>query len=53
MNSIENQNEEMELNREDLEKASAGSWLGRIWNMIKSFGGGSGNTDVTDCQTRP
>ena len=27
-----------ELTGEELEKVSAGSWLGNIWNKIKSFG---------------
>ncbi len=53
MSSMDYQNQEMELNLEDLEKVSGGSWLGRIWNKIKSFGGDSGSTDVTDCQARP
>ena len=39
-----------ELTGEELEKFSAGSWLGNIWNKIKSFGGGSGCTDCIDNQ---
>ena len=27
-----------ELNKEELEQVDAGSWLGMIWNKIKSFG---------------
>ena len=32
------QSEKQELNLEETEKISAGSWLGNIWNKIKSSG---------------
>ena len=38
MDNMKNRNEMKELNRDELEKVSAGSWLGNIWNKIKSFG---------------
>ena len=28
-----------ELSMDELETVSAGSWLGNLWNKIKSFGG--------------
>ena len=34
----EKKNERQELTQEEAEKISAGSWLGNIWNKIKSFG---------------
>ena len=39
-----------ELSMDELETINAGSWLGNIWNKIKSFGGGSGCTDCIDNQ---
>ena len=39
-----------ELSMDELETVNAGSWLGNIWNKIKSFGGGSGCTDCIDNQ---
>ncbi len=38
MDNMKNRNEMKELNRDELEKVSVGSWLGNIWNKIKSFG---------------
>ncbi|MCR5162222.1 MAG: hypothetical protein K6C06_10660 [Lachnospiraceae bacterium] len=35
---MEQKKEKQELNQEEVEKISAGSWLGNIWNKIKSFG---------------
>ena len=35
-----------------MEKVSSGSWLGMIWNKIKSFGGGSGKIDIIDDQEK-
>ncbi|MBR7175203.1 MAG: hypothetical protein IKD50_12345 [Clostridia bacterium] len=45
---MENKNKAMELTLEDMEKVNGGSWLGRIWNKIKSFGGGSGKTEILE-----
>lgn len=39
-----------ELSMDELEMVNAGSWLGKIWNKIKSFGGDSGCTDCIDNQ---
>ena len=36
---MENKTEATEMNPADMEKVSGGSWLGTIWNKIKSFGG--------------
>ena len=46
MSSMDNRTEPMELDTDDMEKVSGGSWLGNIWNKIKSFGG-SVRTDIT------
>ena len=39
MDQMEQKKEKQELNLEEAEKISAGSWLGYIWYKIKSFGG--------------
>ena len=38
MEQMEQKKEKKKLNQEEAEKISAGSWLGNIWNKIKSFG---------------
>ncbi len=50
MSKTENNAKTKELSPDEIEKVSAGSWLGTIWNKIKSFSGGSGSTDITDGQ---
>ena len=39
MTNAENKKKAKELSMEELEQVCGGSWLGRIWNKIKSFGG--------------
>ncbi len=48
MDNKENKTEKEEITPDDMEKVSGGSWLGMIWNKIKSFGGGSGKIDMID-----
>ena len=50
MTDPEIKKEAKELSAEEMEKVCGGSWLGRIWNKIKDFGGGSGQTDVMNNQ---
>lgn len=54
MNNMENKTERKELSLDEMEAVCAGSWLGMIWNKIKSFGGGSGSgsgsVDIADGQ---
>jgi len=52
MDNMENKTEAEEITPADMEKVSSGSWLGMIWNKIKSFGGGSGKIDITDDQEK-
>ena len=46
MDNMENKTEAVEITPADMEKVSSGSWLGMIWNKIKSVGGGSGSIDI-------
>ena len=38
LDPMDQKKEKQELNLEETEKISAGSWLGNIWNKIKSSG---------------
>ena len=52
MDNKENKTETVEITPDDMEKVSSGSWLGMIWNKIKSLGGGSGKIDIIDDQEK-
>ena len=52
MDNKENKTETVEITPANMEKVSSGSWLGNIWNKIKSFGGGSGKIDIIDDQEK-
>ena len=49
MNNMANKTKAVEITLTDMEKVSGGSWLGIIWNKIKSFDG-SVEIDITDGQ---
>ena len=50
MDNNEKKTEAMEMTPADMEKVSGGSWLGMIWNKIKSFADASDITGITDDQ---
>ena len=52
MDNMENKTKAEEITSADMEKVSSGSWLGMIWNKIKSFGGGSGKIGIIDDQEK-